>query len=48
LNDDDDDDDDKFKITATKMKIMRRTAKHTWKDYKRSQDIVGVPNPDLY
>jgi hypothetical protein len=31
---------DKPRITAAEMKFMRKTAKYTWQDHKRNQDIT--------
>jgi hypothetical protein len=31
---------EKSRITAAEMKFMRKTAKYTWHDHKRNQDIT--------
>jgi hypothetical protein len=31
---------DKSRITAAEMKFMMKTAKYTWQDHKRNQDII--------
>jgi hypothetical protein len=31
----------KPRITSAEMKFMRKMAKHTWKDYKTSKDILS-------
>jgi hypothetical protein len=31
---------DKSRIAAAEMKFMRKTAKYTWQDHKRNQDIT--------
>jgi hypothetical protein len=31
---------DKSRITAAEMKFMRKTAKYTWQDHRRDQDIT--------
>jgi len=32
---------DKSRITSIEIKIMRRTAKYTWQDYKNNEDILS-------